>query len=67
MNLINYNKFIDMVNGNILNRKNGMKPISKDRENRIADGVAKYYNALQTGRRDDLLLIDTYGPYLILA
>ena len=58
MHLINYNKFIDMVMGNIQNRKNGMKPISKDKENHIVDGVVKYYNALQTGRCDDLLLVD---------
>ena len=60
MNLINYNKFIDMVRDNLQNRKkNGMKPLSKDKEDNIVDGLAEYYNMLQTRRYDDLLLVDT--------
>lgn len=60
MNPINYNEFIDLVRRNLQNRKkNGMKPLSKDKEDSIVDGLAEYYNVLQTGRSDDLLLVDT--------
>ena len=41
MNLINYNEFIDLVRRNLQNRKkNGMKPLSKDKEDSIVDVLA---------------------------
>lgn len=58
MNLINHNDFTNMVRHNIQNKKNGMKPLSKDKEDSIVDGLAEYYNMLRSARKDDLLLID---------
>ena len=59
MNLITHNRFCNMVRSTIQNRKkNDMRPLSKDKEDSIVNGLSKYYNVLQVGREDDLLLID---------